>query len=82
MQIIQAKPTKSGNGFTEGKIYTFVEDPQSIILNGKRALFMTDNDNGHRRYVSRTSFDDKSRSAHLWDGRDANWLKAGYWERV
>lgn len=79
MELIEAKPTKSGNGFTEGKTYIFVEDPQSILIDGKRALFMTDNDNGHRRYVSRTSFDDKKPCAHLWDG--VHWAKAGHWER-
>jgi len=54
-RLVKAIPTRSGNGFTKDKEYTFTHE-----ING---LYVTYNDNGHERYED---FDDIS--AHLWDG--------------
>ncbi len=67
-------PTKSGNGFTAGKVYTATIDETSW----KNSLLRTFNDNGHERFISADDIDSGKPSAHLWDG--VNWNQAGTWK--
>jgi len=55
---VQAVPTRSGNGFREGQVYTFRHH-----TNG---AYVAINDNGHERIEC---YPFSEHSAHLWDGR-------------
>ena len=64
---VKAIPSKSGNGFTQGEIYTF-----TYYRNG---LYRTENDHGYQRYE-----DFGIRSAHLWDS--IHWRAAGHFQII
>jgi len=70
-QVVLAKPTKSGNGFTEGKTYVF--------NHVRNMAYEAYNDNGHRR-VECYPFSEYS--AHLWDGYGIYEIVAGHFEEV
>lgn len=70
-QVVFGKPTKSGNGFTGGKIYVFNHV-------GNQA-YETYSDSGHRR-VECYPFGEHS--PHLWDGCGIYEIVAGRFEEV
>lgn len=74
---INVRPTKSGNGFTAGKVYNWEWH--------KRSVYRCLNDNGHERFEC-YSYDSSEpfgpRSPHLWDGSGVYEFTAGRWEPV
>jgi len=73
--IIKAMPTKSGNGFVEGKVYTWTHDTNNLYR-----TFLKINGNDCVRYELRETLQGNNKSAHLWDG--LNWKAAGTWSIV
>ena len=76
--MLKATPSRDGNGFSAGKVYTFKPTPDCWGYNeGKPSLYTAQNDRGHERHESYDTLTEAKPSAHLWDG--LNWKAAGHW---